>query len=91
MGQSTDPVDQIDREIEKVQAKIRVYKKRLDQLSEKKKKLQEQLLLKQLNRIAPDYHQARKMLRQMEQQKPANEKMNGGAEYEQSTEGSRDG
>ena len=41
MGQSTDPVDQIDREIEKVQAKIRVYKKRLDQLSEKKKKLQE--------------------------------------------------
>lgn len=75
-----EQISRIDKDIGRLQSKVKIYQGKISQLTERKKKLQERALLGQLTKIAPSYDQAEKLLSQLSAEQAAKQADGGGAE-----------
>lgn len=76
-----EQIHRLDKDIERLKEKVKIYQGKISQLVERRKKLEDRALLETLNGIAPDYNQALLLLSKLKAEQGTTQRADGGAEH----------
>lgn len=87
-----EQIHRLDKDIERLKEKVKIYQGKISQLVERRKKLEGRALLETINGIAPDYQQAQRLLSKLKAEQQSGQREDGGAGHgSSSSEQPRDG
>lgn len=87
-----EQIHRLNKDIERLKEKVKIYQGKISQLAERRKKLEDRVLLEMINGIAPDYSQAQQLLCKLKAEQETGQHVDGGAEHgSSSSERPRDG
>lgn len=76
-----EQIHRLNKDIERLKEKVKIYQGKISQLTERKKKLEDRVLLEMINGIAPDYSQAQQLLCRLKAEQRTGQCTDGGAEH----------
>ena len=76
-----EQIHRLNKDIERLKEKVKIYQGKISQLAERRKKLEDRVLLEMINGIAPDYSQAQQLLCKLKAEQRTGQCTDGGAEH----------